>query len=177
MKSNNAEFDNSADCFPFEESNIYPQNNRYLIKMATNNTLIAGIAVALVALAFVAGSGFTGAATTNPFDFSLDNVKLPEKVIPYESFTAEATIMHAGTVSATFVDYDYRIWNAKGYEIFRTPDKSYFDLQPGKNVIKLTAANLPSAGTYNIEITVDDDNRYAETDEGNNKYTTTITVV
>ncbi|HIH14540.1 MAG TPA: hypothetical protein HA224_04800 [Nanoarchaeota archaeon] len=144
--------------------------------MATNNTLVAGIAVALVALAFIAGSGFTGAATTNQLDFSLDNVALPEKVAPYESFTAKVSIAHTGTLPATFVNYDYRIWNAQGYEIFRAADKSTVNLQPGSNVLDLVTADLPKAGIYTVEVTIDEDHHFVETDEGNNKYTTTLTV-
>ncbi len=143
--------------------------------MATTEQISATVAVVLV-LGIIASSGInTGAATADQYDFNIKGVVFPALTANNE-FTAQATFVNTGTLSRSFVTYDYRIWDAAGREIFRSKDNSAVNLPSGETSASLSTVALVK-GTYSVKIEIDSQNRFTETDEANNIYRTTITVV
>ncbi len=139
---------------------------------------LAVIAVVLVALSFVAGSGFlTGAATSNTKDFYTKEIIFPAKMQANVQFKGEATFVNTGSLPATAVIYDFRVWDSRGVEYYRLADSTYTNLLPGENKVKLPTLDLPKADIYKVQATIDFYNRFGETDETNNVYETAITVV
>src|SRR3989344_2468899 len=77
--------------------------------MATHETLAAILAIVLVI--GVAGSGlFSGAATVSPLAFSIKPVQFPASLVKNMPFKAVATFSNSGTISASQVTYDLRVW-------------------------------------------------------------------
>jgi len=142
---------------------------------------VAVIAAVLVALSFVAGSGFlgasTGAATSNTRDFYVSSVSFPAKMQANVQFNGVITFTNTGSLPATGVIYDFRVWDSRGVEYYRLADGTSTTLFSGENKVKLPTLDLPKAGTYRIKAEIDFYNRFGETDEENNIYETTISVV
>lgn len=139
---------------------------------------LAVIAVALVVLSFVVGAGFlTGAATSNSRDFYIKELVFPAKMQANVQFKGEATFVNTGSLPATAVIYDFRVWNSRGAEQYRIADNTRINLQPGENKVTLPVLDLSKAGNYKIKAEIDFYNRFGETDETNNVYETTISVV
>ena len=139
---------------------------------------IAVIAAVLVVLSIVAGSGFlTGAATSNARDFYISSVVFPAKMHANVQFKGDITFANTGSLPATGVIYDFRVWDSRNVEYYRIPDGTAITLRGGENKAVLAALDLPKAGTYKVRAEIDFYNRFGETDEGNNAYETTISVV
>jgi len=153
--------------------------------MATNERTIAIAAALLVAVSFLAGSGFfgssTGAATlgtVDAYDFSVKSIEFPAKISRWDDFTAKATFENTRPIPATFVTYDYKIMDVQGRVQFQVREgPSAVQLPSGTSTSSLEKTSVNSAGTYTVKVTIDYLNQFKEADEGNNVYTTTIKVV
>jgi len=149
--------------------------------MATEKTF-AVLAIVVVAFSFAAGSGFfgvgTGAASVDQYDFTIQGVEFPAKISRWDDFTAKATFVNTRSLPATFVTYDYKITDAQGrvqYQVREGP--SVVQLPTGVSTSNLEKTSLSKAGTYKVKVTIDYLNRFAEINEDNNVYETTISVV
>ena len=152
--------------------------------MARQNTLIA-VAVVLLVLG-IAGSGLfnTGAATIkSPLDFSIKLVQFPDRMLGNTPFNPIATFVNSGSISASEVIYDLRIWKLSTVygktEVFRSlqKDSKVLTLPANKETEwSLVPVDLP-AGNYTVDLAIDSDLQFDETDETNNNYETTITVI
>jgi|SRR3989338_6501406 len=143
--------------------------------MATNQQTFALIAVVVVLASFGLGSYNTGSATVNAMDFSVKSISMPTASSGWP-IEGTAVFSNSGTVSASFVPYRYEVLNEGGSVVFGTTEKA--SLIAGKD----NAATLPkipwlATGRYTARITLDYAQRFAETDEGNNVFTSGFVVL
>ncbi len=150
--------------------------------MATYERLAAVLAVVLVV--GIAGSGlFSGAATvTSPLDFSIKDVQFPTNLVKNNPFEAKAVILNTGTISATQITYDLRVWKddaGRGRtEVFRSRqfESKVLTLPAGSDTVwTLVPVDLTN-GTYAFYLKIDSEGQFDETDETNNVYETTLTI-
>ena len=150
--------------------------------MASYERLAAVLAVVLVV--GVAGSGlFSGAATvTSPLDFSIKAVQLPNILVKNNPFEAKAVISNTGTISATQVTYDLRVWKD---DISRGRTEVFRSVQAKSKILTLPAGtdtnwtlvpvDLPN-GTYIFYLKIDSEGQFDEMDETNNVYETVLII-
>src|SRR3989344_2523893 len=141
------------------------QINCVLIKMATNQKTFALIAV-LVVIASFGASYITGNATASTTDFSVTSVSVPpaRSDSPIE---ATALMHNAGTVSASFILYQYDILGSQGSVVFGTNEMATMFAGQDTKIALPKIGGLP-AGKYNVRITLDYNERFDELDETNN---------
>lgn len=150
--------------------------------MATHETFAAVLAVVLVI--GVAGSGLlSGAATASPLDFSIKEVQFPASLMKNTPFVAKATFSNSGTISAGQVTYDLRVWKDDAIrgrtEVFRSvqQDSKVLAMPASSEIVwSLVPIDLKN-GTYVFYLKIDSEGQFDETDETNNVYETTITVL
>lgn len=147
--------------------------------MATYEKPIA--ALAAVFLLANMGYGFFGAGNATvktPVDFSISALYYPKIMLPNTHITTRAIISNEGVLSASFVTYDYRIFDERGAETYRSPDGSYIQVLPAdKEVSKyINTVMFSKAGKYKVRVTIDSEKQFDEINENNNVYETTITV-
>ncbi len=150
--------------------------------MTSHERLAAVIVVVLVI--GIAGSGlFSGAATvTSPLDFSISDVQFPDKLVKNVPFKPQATFSNSGTISASQVTYDVRVWKddiVRGRtEVFRSvqADSKVLALPIGADTSwTLVPVDLPN-GTYTFYLKIDSEGQFDEIDETNNVYETVLTI-
>ncbi len=143
----------------------------------------AAAVLAVILVVGVAGSGlFSGAVTVSPLDFSIKDVQFPTNLVKNSPFEAKAVISNAGTISATQVTYDLRVWKddaGRGRtEVFRSRQFESKVLTLPANVDtlwKLVPVDLTN-GTYVFYLKIDSEGQFDETNENNNIYETTVTI-
>ncbi|MBI4095368.1 MAG: hypothetical protein HY438_00745 [DPANN group archaeon] len=147
--------------------------------MATYEKYIAAIA-AVFLLANISHN-FLGAGSATvkmPVDFSIRALYYPKIMLPNMHITTRAVLSNKGTQSASFVTYDYRIFDERGAEVYRSPDGSYIQVLPVDTEVSryISTVMFQKAGKYKVRVTIDSEKQFDETDETNNIYETTITV-
>jgi hypothetical protein len=150
--------------------------------MASYERLAAVLAVVLVV--GVAGSGlFSGAASvTSPLDFSIKDVQFPNTLVKNNPFEAKAVVSNSGTISASQVTYDLRVWKD---DVSRGRTEVFRSVQANSKVLTLPAGvdtkwtlvpvDLPN-GTYTFYLKIDSEGQFDETSETNNVYETTLII-
>ncbi len=144
--------------------------------MATYEQASAIIAVVVVLAIFGAGMANTGAATAGLPDFYATAVTFPA-IKEFESFTAEGAFVNTGALTATFVPYKYSIRNAQGTEVYRNRESDFVHLTPGESTSKLTTVDFLRKGAYAVTVEIDSGTKFDESNENNNVFTTTFTIV
>jgi hypothetical protein len=150
------------------------------MKMVLEHKHVAALAVFVVLV--VVGSGFlaTGnVAITNPtshgVNLYINSVDFPARLTP--TYVPHATLTNSGRQSVTFVNYRLDVYPAGGNlgTRYYTGKSGFVNLGAGETkTIELPALDIV-AGTYSAVFKLDIDDRYIETDESDNTYTTTFT--
>lgn len=146
--------------------------------MATEKTaalLAILLVVGIVGYSFYGNS--TGAASAGYYEFSIKNLSFPEKMTKDNAFRANATFVNSGTLTASFVAYDYEIFDSRGAYAYRGEIKdSYVNLPAGSEVKHELQPVYLTNGTYFVRLTLDSENHFSEDDEKNNQIVTNIRV-
>ncbi len=143
--------------------------------MATNHNTYAALAVIVVIVA--AGLPIlTGNAAVNYYDFAVTDLTYPDLSLGYVR-AATVTIDNYGTTSATYVRYNYEIWDSTN-AILKYSKQDYVSVIPasGSTVVVTPGETGLKAGTYTVKFWIDSDKRFDEPDEENNFYTTPLVV-
>ncbi len=143
--------------------------------MAKNNNVVI-IAAVIVALAFAAPyfSGTSFAVASNQQDFTVTGVALPSLLSKNFGFSAQATFSNLGSVSGSHVVYSYEV-TSKYNRVYYNEGST--DLLGGqtKTLTLVIDDELPS-GAYTLNVIVDSDKAYAESNEANNAYSARFTI-
>ena len=144
--------------------------------MSANYNYVVALAVLVVVVAFGSGS-VTGNVsvhrTQQDLNFYVDSIYFPAKFTPgTSSYHATATVTNSGSQAASFVYYRLDVYSqggryagVDGFIHLSAGERKTFDLPDLSDL---------TAGAYSATLMLDTYNRYAETNELDNTYTTTF---
>ncbi len=146
--------------------------------MATEKTaalLAIFLVVGIVGYSFYGNS--TGAAAAGYYDFSIKSLDFPKNMTKDNPFRANATFVNSGTLTASFVAYDYEIFDSRGAYAYRGRIADSYANLPASSEIKheLQPVYLTN-GTYLVRLTLDSEKHFSEGDETDNQIATNIRV-
>ncbi len=142
--------------------------------MALSQTHITVIVI-FVVIAVVGGGLLTGGAVTTDVDLSASGVSLPEKILAGQTVRPVATFENAGSISAGSVSWKLLVLTSAGGLAVSKDGRVYL---PAGGIAKenLGPWDLPR-GSYTAYLWTDYQQEHTERDEGNNLYTTKLSVV
>ncbi|MBI4095366.1 MAG: hypothetical protein HY438_00735 [DPANN group archaeon] len=148
--------------------------------MATYEKISAVLAIFLVI--GIAGYSFygnatQGAAAAGYYEFSIKSLDFPQNITKDNPFKANATFVNSGTLTASFVAYDYEIFDSRGAYAYRGRiADSYVNLPAGSEVKHELQPVYLTNGTYFVRLTLESENHFSEDNKSDNKIATNIRV-
>ncbi len=147
--------------------------------MATSYIQLATVFAILVVGASLFSVGLSGFATVQqPMDFYVRSLDFPSNILHDNPFRGTAVFVNTGNTSATFVAYDYAIYDYRGANVYRGEIKDSYVNLPISSAVNVTLQPVDlKNGTYFVKLKIDSENHFVESNETNNEFVTTIRVI